>query len=125
MYDPKKRYTLLVIEDDLGIREAYTTLFGFDNFDVITAENGLVGLLMLERHPEVDVILLDFKMPIMTGREFLKAKEEHPNERVRTTPVLISSATRSEEKDVARSGVAFVRKPPDMANLIAQTKALL
>jgi len=42
-------------------------------YDVLTAENGERALDFLSKNP-VDVILLDLKMPVMGGEEFLRAK---------------------------------------------------
>lgn len=63
--------TILIIEDDTDLREALKTALGYENFNVLTAENGEVGLhLALKEHPHL--ILLDVIMPKMDGLTVLK-----------------------------------------------------
>lgn len=62
---------VLVVEDEIDIREAIVEALTQENFTVSTAENGSTGLAKaLEVHP--DIILLDIVMPVMTGHEMLK-----------------------------------------------------
>lgn len=61
---------ILIIEDEVDIREALADMFIKYNFSVETAINGQEGLeKALATHP--DVILLDLNMPIMNGHETL------------------------------------------------------
>lgn len=49
-------------------------------FDVITAESGSGGLLLLKEHPDTKVVISDMKMPGMSGIEFIRiAKKDYPN----------------------------------------------
>ncbi len=62
---------ILIVEDEPDIREAMAEAIADAGFAVKTAENGQVGLATaLEYFP--DLILLDIKMPIMTGQEMLE-----------------------------------------------------
>ncbi len=62
---------ILIIEDEIDIREAMTEALTQENFTVSTAQNGSVGLeKALSEHP--DMILLDIVMPIMDGHEMLE-----------------------------------------------------
>ncbi len=62
---------ILIIEDEIDIREAMTEAIQDAGFSVTTANNGEAGLkLALEQKP--DLILLDLIMPIMGGQETLK-----------------------------------------------------
>ncbi len=80
--------TLLIIDDEKHIRFLYEEEFSDAGYQVFAASNGLEGLQMLEQHPEVDLILLDIKMPEMDGTEFLR-RVRQMNE---TLPILISTA---------------------------------
>jgi DNA-binding NtrC family response regulator len=69
---------ILVIDDDAIERRLLTTLLGkVGGYEVLTAENGRLGL---ERAvASVDAVLLDLQMPDMTGMEVLqKLKEARP-----------------------------------------------
>ncbi|HEY9808875.1 MAG TPA: EAL domain-containing protein [Halomicronema sp.] len=68
---------ILVIEDELSIRENILELLDMRNFEVIGAENGSVGLKMaMEQSP--DLIICDVTMPEMDGHSVLKALRENP-----------------------------------------------
>lgn len=63
--------TILIVEDDTELREALTTALEYENFSVLSADNGETGLgIALEKHP--DLILLDVIMPHMDGLTVLK-----------------------------------------------------
>jgi CheY-like chemotaxis protein len=62
---------LLVVEDEQSIAEMYRFKFSNDGFTVFTAANGLEGLEASEKH-RPDIILLDLRMPVMSGEEMLE-----------------------------------------------------
>jgi len=63
--------TVLVIDDEADLHEAIKTALEYENFNVVTAEDGESGLTMaLEKKP--DLILLDITMPKMDGVAVLK-----------------------------------------------------
>ncbi len=61
---------IAIIEDDLTISQMYKMKFEVEGFEVETAENGKLGLEMLEKNIP-DVVLLDLMMPEMNGDEML------------------------------------------------------
>ena len=63
---------VLLVEDDEVIREIYAMKFELSGFDVATAENGRIGLRMVDEF-EPEVILLDMMMPVMGGLDFMRA----------------------------------------------------
>jgi two-component system response regulator HupR/HoxA len=65
-----RRFPVLVVDDEPDILRAFTFNYG-DDFQILTAEGGEAGLLLLERH-EVAVIVADQRMPRMDGPEFLR-----------------------------------------------------
>jgi len=66
------RSTILLVDDEKRFRESSQRLLTTRGYDVITAENGQRALDFLLKNP-VDLILLDLKMPVMGGEEFLEA----------------------------------------------------
>lgn len=69
---------ILVIEDEVSIRENILELLYIREFDVIGAENGSVGLKMA-REQSPDLIICDVTMPEMDGYSVLKALRENPS----------------------------------------------
>lgn len=61
---------IAIIEDDQAISQMYRMKFEAENMSVETAENGKLGLELIEKM-RPDIILLDLMMPEMNGSEML------------------------------------------------------
>jgi DNA-binding response OmpR family regulator len=59
-----------IIEDDQAISQMYRIKFEAEGYEVETAENGNLGLQLIEKM-NPDIVLLDLMMPEMTGDEML------------------------------------------------------
>ena len=62
---------ILVVEDDSDIREGVRILLESEEYEVIEAENGVVGLKLLDE--TIDLVILDIMMPGMDGITALTA----------------------------------------------------
>jgi DNA-binding response OmpR family regulator len=62
--------SIAIIEDDQAISQMYRFKFEAEGFTVQTAENGKLGLELIQTM-KPDIILLDLMMPEMTGDEVL------------------------------------------------------
>lgn len=60
-----------IIEDDQAISQMYRIKFEAEGYEVETAENGKLGLELVEKM-KPDMILLDLMMPEMTGDQMLQ-----------------------------------------------------
>ena len=66
--------TILVVDDDAAIRELYVDILQSANFEVVAAEDGRRAVdLFAARSAAFDLIVLDWAMPNMHGRECLDA----------------------------------------------------
>jgi two-component system, cell cycle response regulator len=74
-------YTILVVDDDENLRESTRSLLEAQGHRVLTAEDGACALAVLATE-SVDVMLLDFFMPGMTGDHIVRLVRE-TNELVR------------------------------------------
>ena len=61
---------IAIVEDDAAISQMYRIKFEAENYDVETADNGKLGLELIEKMSP-DIILLDLMMPEMNGDEML------------------------------------------------------
>ncbi len=71
--------SVLVIDDDAAVREAVAEDLKREGYDLHFANNGMEGLKRLQ---EIDptVIILDLRMPVMDGQEFLTQLELKPSD---------------------------------------------
>jgi two-component system, OmpR family, alkaline phosphatase synthesis response regulator PhoP len=70
--------TILIIEDELTVRESLIDLLEIEGFKAIAAENGKVGLRLAQEH-NPDLVLCDISMPEMDGFGVLQSLREHPD----------------------------------------------
>lgn len=62
---------IAIIEDDAAISQMYRIKFETEGYEVETAENGKLGLALIEEM-KPDMVLLDLMMPEMNGDEMLQ-----------------------------------------------------
>jgi DNA-binding NtrC family response regulator len=68
-----EKAAILVVEDDLDIRELMQTCLEIQGFDVITAANGMEGLSRYKENlGRVHVVVTDLDMPAMNGAEMIQ-----------------------------------------------------
>lgn len=113
---------VLIVDDELDVRELLTTLLEAHDYDVRQAANGTEALLLMG-HWRPDLVVLDLMMPDMDGRTFLT--EQHRVGGFADIPVLIVSALH----DLARltsglSAVAVYEKPLELADCLAGVESL-
>jgi len=85
---------ILLIEDNHSLREEIVNVLELEGFDVVTADNGRVGLERL-REGLPDIVVCDLMMPEMDGYETLKAIRANPL--TRPLPVIVLTARDDEE----------------------------
>lgn len=91
---------ILIVEDELSLRNALRDKLSRENFAVLEAKNGEEGLeVALREHP--DLILLDIIMPVMDGMTMLK-KLRYENEWGKTVPVIILTNLTSDNEERMR-----------------------
>lgn len=67
---------VLIVEDDASIQQLYKFKLELNDFDVETADNGQKGLEEAKKF-EPQLILLDIRMPVMSGDEMLEQLRSH------------------------------------------------
>ena len=115
--------TVLVIEDEADIRNLIAINLRANGFEVLTAENGAVGLELLKQHTP-KVITLDLMMPNMNGIEVCHAIRS--DESIAKTYVLMVTALGETEDRLAgfEAGADdYVPKPFNVDELVLRVKA--
>lgn len=110
----KDRKVVLVVDDDPVTRRLMLEFLRGDGYRTASAENGKRALARLRRGPCPCLVLLDLRMPVMSGRELLDVLRDHP--RLRTIPVLLVTG---EPIEHAGNGVeGILRKPVEPRELL-------
>ncbi len=87
------RRVVLMVEDDNKLREVLTKFLSRNDYEVLAAENGKVGLkFFYENSKNLDIVLLDGMLPDIDGVDVLKEIREHSQ-----VPVIMLTARESEE----------------------------
>jgi two-component system phosphate regulon response regulator PhoB len=119
------RPTVLLVEDEPAQRELLAYNLEAEGFDVITADNGEDGLILVDEI-DPDLIVLDWMMPQLSGIEVCRRLKS--NSKTRQIPVIMLSA-RAEEVDRVRGletgADDYVVKPYSVIELMARVKAHL
>ncbi|MDX6531013.1 MAG: two-component system, NtrC family, response regulator PilR [Blastocatellia bacterium] len=102
---------ILIVDDELGMRQFLTHLFQRDGHSIRTAENGRQAMELLRQQP-ADVMISDVKMPDIGGIELLRAARDlQPNIEVIMMTAFASEGTAHEA--FLLGAFDFVHKPFD------------
>lgn len=114
--------TILVVDDEIGIRELLSEILSDEGHAVLTAENAGVARRLRQSEPP-DLVLLDIWMPDTDGVTLLK---EWASNGQLTMPVIMMSghATIDTAVEATRFGALdFLEKPIALARLLAAVKS--
>ncbi|MHB8222227.1 MAG: response regulator [Desulfurivibrionaceae bacterium] len=64
--------TILCVDDEANVLKSLRRLFLDEDYEILTAESGQEGLVLLGLHQPVQVVISDYRMPEMDGVAFLK-----------------------------------------------------
>lgn len=78
---------ILIVEDDKFLIKAYEIKFKKAGFDIILAGDGVVGLELAKKNP--DLVILDLMLPKVNGFEFLEIIKK--DEKLKNIPVIVLS----------------------------------
>jgi CheY-like chemotaxis protein len=114
--------TILVVDDDPSIVQVLSMCLAGEGFQVDTATNGAEALEKV-RSSAPDAILLDLRMPVMSGQEFLEAwRSDSP---AHTVPVIAMSAAASHPTPDQLGVQAFLAKPFELEDLVGTVGTLV
>jgi CheY-like chemotaxis protein len=109
---------VLLVDDDLDIREILPETLADMGFDVVTAANGLEALTMVGQMPvRPSVILLDLMMPVMDGYGFLEERTKKPE--LASIPLAIITAGHGIDRARIGDQAPIIWKPFDVPHLVS------
>src|SRR5437588_5777188 len=115
--------SVLIIDDEIAIRESLETLLEFEGYSVQSAETGEQGLVRLGERP-YDLVLLDFALPDRNGLEILRdIRDRDPQLAVImiTAYGTVDNAVRAMQNGATN----FIQKPWDNEKLLADVRAAI
>jgi CheY-like chemotaxis protein len=108
---------ILVVDDEVGVREVLTDVLVDAGYTVETAADGRTALEMIARTPP-DLVMTDVMMPRLDGWELLARVRE----RLPDLPVIVMSAVdpraAARRRGVTADHTVFLRKPFDLETVL-------
>ena len=117
---------VLVIDDDVRNLFAVTSLLEQQKMRVHHAESGQEGLDLLEKNPDVDLILMDIMMPEMDGYE--ATRRIRRDARFKSLPIiaLTAKAMKGDREKCIQAGASdYIAKPADNEQLLSLLRVWL
>jgi CheY-like chemotaxis protein len=117
---PNDSALILVVDDDEAVRDGTVECLTDEGYDVRAASNGREALELLETlRPEL--VIIDWRMPVMSGQEFLASLGADAS--LATIPALILTA--SQVSEIVASNVTVLQKPVRRKALLDAVRARL
>jgi len=117
---------VLVVDDDARNIFALTSLLENHEMDVISATNGRQAIELVQRTPELSMVLMDIMMPDMDGYETMR--EIRREARFRTLPILALTAKAMKgdrEKCLDAGASDYIAKPVNTDQLLSLLRVWL
>lgn len=115
--------TILVVDDDKEIAGAVDIYLTAEGYEVLQAYDGFQALEMVEKHPEIQLILMDVMMPRLDGvHATMKIRENHH------VPIIMVSAKGEDNDKILGLNIGaddYMTKPFNPMELIARVKSQL
>ena len=111
---------ILIVDDD--IRNIYSLTSVLESFDVevLHAERGRDGILILEQTPGIDVALIDIMMPEMDGYETMQQIRQRPALAALPLIAVTAKAMKGDRQKCLDAGASdYIAKPVDIELLLA------
>ena len=118
-----KKTNILIVDDEIDLLETLGDIFESKGYNVTMVEDGSKALELL-RKKYFDIILMDLKMPGISGVEsFKEVKNLHPSAAI---IMMTAGSVREEIKGAMGAGVdAVVDKPFNVKKLVATIESIL
>ncbi len=104
-------YKILIVDDSKSVLAFILDFFLDDeNYDVLTADNGKNALEVLAEEKNIDCVVMDWEMPVMSGLETLvEIKKLYPN--ISVTIMSANSGTFIIQNMLSHGASDFIMKP--------------
>jgi len=105
----------LIVDDAKVVRVALSRILNQLGYETVKAEDGQQALKAMAEHPDTDVVMLDWNMPVMNGYDFLVALREIPAHATSPKVVMVTTETGMPQmlKALAAGADEYIMKPFD------------
>jgi len=83
----------LIVDDAKVVRVTLGRIMGQLGYEAVKAEDGQQALEAMAVHPDTDVVMLDWNMPVMNGYDFLVALREMPEHATHPKVIMVTTET--------------------------------
>lgn len=111
---------VIIVDDDEDTRDVLQELLSTEGFTIVTASNGFEAIQKANAAPDPCAIILDGRMPLMSGLEFLAYREKSP--KLSSIPVIFISGDSEAIRAVSERGAITFRKPFPIDALIERVR---
>ena len=117
---------VLIVDDDIRNIFAMTSILEPHNMEILSAETGKTAIEVLQKNPDLDVVLMDIMMPDMDGYDTMRAIRKLT--RFRSLPIiaLTAKAMKGDREKCIEAGASdYISKPVDTSQLLATLRVWL
>jgi HAMP domain-containing protein/CheY-like chemotaxis protein len=117
---------VLVVDDDARNIFALTSLLENHEMDVVTATNGRQAIELIDRTPDLSVVLMDIMMPEMDGYETMREIRKNPAFRTLPILALTAKAMKGDREKCLQAGASdYIAKPVNTEQLLSLLRVWL
>jgi signal transduction histidine kinase/CheY-like chemotaxis protein len=111
---------VLIVDDDIRNIFSLTSVLESHDVEVLHAERGKDGILILEQTPGIDVALIDIMMPDMDGYETMRQVRKRPELAELPLVAVTAKAMKGDRQKCLDAGASdYIAKPVDIELLLA------
>jgi CheY-like chemotaxis protein len=111
---------VLIVDDDIRNIFSLTSVLESHDVEVVHAERGKDGILILEQTPDIDVALIDIMMPDMDGYETMRQIRRRPELAEVPLVAVTAKAMKGDRQKCLDAGASdYIAKPVDIELLLA------
>ena len=114
--------SILVVEDDIDVREGLATFLECEGYHVVEAAHGAEALERLRGGGAFGLILLDLMMPVMNGWDFRRHQLADPH--LADVPVICLTAVFDPARVAEELSVRCFRKPVALDDVLHEVAAV-